>query len=134
MKKSVRRKKQPPQHQNENPGLEELMHPQPESILPTYRPAGKLKSKVAIITGGDSGIGRAVALNFCLEKASIVIVYLSEHQDAEDTARLITKKGGKCLLICGDIGDPDFCKQVVEKTLKKFKKIDILVNNAVLAV
>lgn len=106
------------------------MRPLPENISQTYKPAGKLKNKIAIITGGDSGIGRAVALTFILEGAKVVIIYFNEHDDALETEKLIKQKGGKCLLLAGDVGNPEFCKEIVKKTLDKFGSIDILVNNA----
>ncbi len=120
----------PTKTQDSTPGFEYLMAPPPESIKKNYKPSEKLKNKVAIITGGDSGIGRAIALHYVLEKCKVVIVYNNEHIDAEITQKLITENHGECLLIAGDIGDHDFCKQVVELTLKKFYQIDIIVNNA----
>lgn len=120
----------PPQHQDKQPGMEYLMTPRPIFNNPYYRAAGKLYNKVAIITGGDSGIGRATAVGFVKEGASVVIVYYDEHKDAEETKEFIERMGGKCLLIAGDIKDTDFCNKIVEKTIKTFGKIDILVNNA----
>ena len=120
----------PPQHQDKQPGLEYLMEPRPIFNNPCYRPAGKLMNKVAIITGGDSGIGRAVAVGFAKEGAKIVIVYYNEHQDAEETKNYIQRMGGTCCLIAGDIKETTFCDKIVDETIKKFGKIDILVNNA----
>lgn len=120
----------PPQHQNQQPGMEYLMQPRPIFNNPNYRAAGKLKDKVAIITGGDSGIGRAVAVGFVKEGATVVIAYYNEHKDAEDTKEFIEKLGGKCILLAGDIKDTSFCDKIVEQTMNKFGKIDILVNNA----
>lgn len=120
----------PPQHQYTQPGLETLMNPRPIFERPGYKGSGKLLNKVAIITGGDSGIGKAVALTFAAEGADIVIVYLNEDTDAEETKSLIEQKGRKCLTIKGDLGDENFCNHVVEVTINKFNSIDILVNNA----
>jgi NAD(P)-dependent dehydrogenase (short-subunit alcohol dehydrogenase family) len=120
----------PPQHQNRQPGLESEMTPKPRSQNPDQRGSGKLQDKVAIITGGDSGIGRAVAVAFAREGADCAIVYLNEHNDAQETKRLVEQEGRTCLTIPGDIGDEAFCRQAVEQTLQKFKKLDILVNNA----
>ncbi|MFS0838119.1 SDR family oxidoreductase [Paenibacillus sp. 1P03SA] len=120
----------PPQHQNNQPGIETQMTPQPQFEDSKYRPAGKLKGKVAIITGGDSGIGRAVAVAYAQEGADVAIVYLSEHSDAEKTKSLVEQEGRKCLLIPGDLGDESFCKQVIDRTVSGLGKLDILVNNA----
>lgn len=120
----------PPQHQDKQPGMEYLMTPRPIFNNPYYRPAGKLYNKVAIITGGDSGIGRATAVGFVKEGATVVIVYYDEHKDAEETKEFIERMGGRCLLLAGDIKDTNFCDKIVEETIKKFGKIDILVNNA----
>lgn len=120
----------PPQHQDVQPGMEYLMYPRPIFDNPNYRASGKLQGKVAIITGGDSGIGRAVAINYVKEGASVVIVYLNEHKDAVETREYINNLGGECLLLAGDVKDPAFCDYIVEETMKKYGKIDILVNNA----
>lgn len=120
----------PPQHQNHQPGTETEMHPEPISIDPNYKGSGKLKNKVAIITGGDSGIGKAVAIYFAKEGADVSIVYLEENEDAQETKRAIEAEGQQCLLISGDIGDEAFCKECTSQTLEKFGKIDTLVNNA----
>ncbi|MEH7113049.1 SDR family oxidoreductase [Neobacillus niacini] len=120
----------PPQHQNRQPGIESEMNPRPDSVDPNYRSGGKLAGKTAIITGGDSGIGKSVAIYFAKEGADIAIVYLDEHQDAEETKALVEAEGCKCLLFSGDIGNEDFCKDTVNKTIDQFGKIDILVNNA----
>lgn len=120
----------PAQTQKQQPGIEADMQPQPEYIRDDYMGSQKLAGKVAIITGGDSGIGRAVSLHFAKEGAKVVIVYLNEHTDAEDTKRLIKKADGDCLLIAGDIGDQTFSQTVVEKTIDHYGQIDILVNNA----
>lgn len=120
----------PPQHQNQQPGIETLMNPRPAYDNPSYKGSEKLKDKVAIITGGDSGQGRAIAVAFAKEGANVVIVYLNEHNDAEETKQAVEQKGRRCLSIAGDIGNEFFCKQVVEKTVNEFSKLDILVNNA----
>ena len=106
------------------------MNPRPISQSPTYKASGKLAGKKAIITGGDSGIGKAVALLFAKEGADVAIVYLDEHDDANETKQLIEAEGRKCLLYAGDIGNEDFCKEVTNKILSEFGSLDILVNNA----
>lgn len=120
----------PQQHQKKQPGSQAEMKPQPDSTLEGYRGSGKLQAKVAIITGGDSGIGRAVAVAFAKEGADIVIAYLEEHGDANNTKKEIEQCGKKCLLIAGDVGNEQFCSEVAEKTIASFGCIDILVNNA----
>ncbi|WP_138755692.1 SDR family oxidoreductase [Paenibacillus sinopodophylli] len=120
----------PPQHQSRQPGIEAEMNPLPIYESDTYKAAGKLKGKTAIITGGDSGIGRAVAVAYAKEGADVVIVYLNEHGDANKTKEVVEKAGVKCLLIAGDVGDEDFCKSVIDQTIKEFGKLDVLVNNA----
>lgn len=120
----------PPQHQNQQPGIESEMNPRPKYEPKDYVAAGKLKNKNVIITGGDSGIGRAVAVAFAKEGADISIVYLNEHGDAEETKRQIEQEGRKCLLIPGDIGDEAFCKNAVNQTVQELGGLDVLVNNA----
>ena len=120
----------PPQHQSRQPGVETEMNPRPISQSPTYKASGKLAGKKAIITGGDSGIGKAAALLFAKEGADVAIVYLDEHDDANETKQLIEAEGRKCLLYAGDIGNEDFCKEVTNKILSEFGSLDILVNNA----
>lgn len=120
----------PAQKQNQQPGLETMMNPKPVYEDPEYKGSGKLKDKIAIITGGDSGIGRAVAVAYAKEGAKIAIIYLNEHQDAKETKKIIEEKGSTCLVIPGDIGDEQFCKDAADKIIKQFGKIDILVNNA----
>lgn len=120
----------PAQKQNRQPGIESKMNPEPEYIDPNYEGSNKLTGKVAIITGGDSGIGRAVSLYFAKEGADVAIIYLDEHDDAEETKRLVEQQGQKCLLINGDIGTQSFCESAATQVIDRFKKIDILVNNA----
>ncbi len=120
----------PAQEQDRQPGMEYLMVPEPIFDNPNYKGSGKLKDKVAIITGGDSGLGKAAAIAFVKEGAKVVIPYLDEHKDAEDTKEYIEKLGGECLLLSGDIRDKEFCQKIVDCTLEKFGKINILVNNA----
>jgi NAD(P)-dependent dehydrogenase (short-subunit alcohol dehydrogenase family) len=106
------------------------MKPRPRSDDEKHRGSGKLRNKVAIITGGDSGIGRAVAIAFAKEGADVAIVYLEEHKDANETKRLVEQNGRRCLLVSGDVGQEDFCRKAVAQTVKELGKIDILVNNA----
>lgn len=120
----------PPQHQPQQPGIESEMKPQPDSTVESYKGSGKLKSKVAIVTGGDSGIGRAVAVAFAKEGADVVVTYLNEHGDANDTKKEIEQHGRKCALIAGDVGDEKFCIDVVTKAISTFGHLEILVNNA----
>ncbi|WP_373232709.1 SDR family oxidoreductase [Cohnella sp.] len=120
----------PPQYQPQQPGIQSIMIPQPISENPNHIGTGKLLNKVAIITGGDSGIGRAIAYLFAKEGADIVVVYLNEHGDAEETKTRIGQLGRRCLTIAGDIGYEAFCRQAVEQTLSEFGRIDSLINNA----
>ncbi len=120
----------PPQSQDMQPGMEYLMRPRPIFDNPEYKGCCKLKDKVAIITGGDSGIGRSVAVAFVKEGCKVVIVYLNEDKDAMETKKYLEKLGGECILIRGDLKKPEFSKQIVDMTIKTFGKIDILVNNA----
>ncbi len=119
----------PAQHQ-QKPGLESQLDPAPRFLAPGYKGSEKLKDMVAIITGGDSGIGRAVAVLYAREGADVAIVYLSETEDAEETRRHIEDEGRRCLLIEGDVRDAAFCEEAVQRTLEKFGRLDILVNNA----
>ena len=121
---------QPPQHQATQPGKETEMVPTPQCDNPNYRGSGKLAGKVAIITGGDSGIGRATAIAFAKEGAAIVIAYLNETKDAKQTARMVLACGAQCALFAADLGDQVQCKRLVAKTMKLHGQIDILVNNA----
>ncbi|MCM3160943.1 SDR family oxidoreductase [Metabacillus litoralis] len=120
----------PPQHQDVQPGHEDMMNPQPKFDDTSYTGSGKLNNKVAIITGGDSGIGRAVAVFFAKEGANVVISYLNEQKDAEETQKHVEAQGQKCLLVAGDIGDESVCQQIVSKTMDTFGQLDIVVNNA----
>ncbi|WP_373292002.1 SDR family oxidoreductase [Deinococcus ruber] len=120
----------PPQHQEEQPGHESEMTPEPVYLKPDYRAAGKLRGKVAEVSGGDSGIGRAVAVHFAHEGAKVAIIYLNETEDATATAKLIADAGSEALLLPGDVGDPEFCRQAVAQTVEKFGQLDVLVNNA----
>jgi NAD(P)-dependent dehydrogenase (short-subunit alcohol dehydrogenase family) len=120
----------PPQHQDEQPGMEYKMTPRPQAEDDSYRGSGKLRGKVALITGGDSGIGRAVAIAFAKEGAHISIVYLDEHKDAQDTKSMVEEHGVSCILLPGDIGDEGFCGSAVEQTVQQLNRLDILVNNA----
>jgi len=119
----------PPQRQEKQPGLEYLMNPKPIYDNPYYIPSNKLKGKVAIISGGDSGIGRAISILFAKEGANIAIVYLDEDKDAEYTKMLVEKYGAKCLLLKKDLKNPDSSKEIVNEVIKSFSKIDILINN-----
>jgi NAD(P)-dependent dehydrogenase (short-subunit alcohol dehydrogenase family) len=119
-----------PERDQAQPGIEEDMKNKPVFIHDDYRGSDKLKGKVALITGGDSGIGRAVAVHFAREGADVCIAYLCEHEDAEETQRLVELEGSECLLLPGDVGNPEHCEALVERTLEEFGKLDILVNNA----
>lgn len=120
---------QPPQTQKKQPGIESKMEPVP--VQPTeYKGSGKLDGKVALITGGDSGIGRAVAIGFAAEGAKVAINYLQEDSDAEETKRLLEERGATCLLVKGDVSDESFCKKLIEETVHELGQLDILVNNA----
>ncbi|MBJ7598544.1 SDR family oxidoreductase [Candidatus Nephthysia bennettiae] len=119
----------PPQHQPRQPGSESMMNPQPDAGA-GYRAAGKLEGRVGLVTGGDSGIGRAVAVLFAKEGADVAIVYLDEHEDAQETKSLVEAEGRRCVTIAGDVGDESFCRQAVERTVSELGKLDVLVNNA----
>jgi NAD(P)-dependent dehydrogenase (short-subunit alcohol dehydrogenase family) len=119
-----------PAKQNTQPGIEASMDPAPEYIKSSYAGSGKLLNKVALITGGDSGIGRAVSVHFAREGADVAIVYLNEDIDAKETKRLIEAEGRKCLLLKGDVKKATFCKKTVASTVDKLGKLNILVNNA----
>ncbi|SYX86816.1 SDR family oxidoreductase [Paenibacillus alvei] len=119
----------PPQHQNVQPGLEYLMHPLPISDNPGYKGSGKLAGKVAIITGGDSGIGRAVAIGFAKEGADVAIAYLYERVDAEATRQMVESYGARCLLLEVDLRQPAHCQEVVRRTIEHYGRLDVLVLN-----
>jgi len=129
-KTSPKRAVRPAQHQRRQPGIESRMRPAPISENRGRRGSKKLLRKVALITGGDSGIGRAVAIEFAKEGAEVAIVYLDEHKDARETVRLVEGHGRRCLTIAGDVGDPAFCRKAVRRTIAEFGRLDILVNNA----
>lgn len=120
----------PPQKQERQPGIEAEMRPRPKAEDKAQKGSGKLSGRVALVTGGDSGIGRAAAIAFAKEGADVAVVYLDEHQDAEETRRLIEEKGRRCLTIAGDVGDEKFCRKAVERTVRELGRLDVLVNNA----
>lgn len=130
MAQGKERRQQPPQHQERQPGIEAEMQPRPKAVKPGYGGCGRLQDRVAIITGGDSGIGRATAVAFAREGADVAILYLDEHQDAAETRRLVEKEGRRCLAIAGDIGDESFCREAVQQVVDEFGWLDVLVNNA----
>ncbi|MGF9759568.1 SDR family oxidoreductase [Microvirga sp. 0TCS3.31] len=119
----------PPQVQDQQPGHETEMNPRPD-YEPRYPGSNRLQGKVALITGGDSGIGRATAVLFAREGADLAIMYLNESEDAQETKRLVEREGRFCLTIAGDVGDPGFCRSAVDQVIQKFGKLDVLVNNA----
>jgi NAD(P)-dependent dehydrogenase (short-subunit alcohol dehydrogenase family) len=120
---------QPAQKQERQPGRESEMRPRPD-YEPKYPGCGRLKNKVALITGGDSGIGRAVAVAMAREGAKIAIVYLEEHKDADETVAAVEREGSRAIKLAGDIGDEQFCRAAVEQAVKEFGRLDVLVNNA----
>jgi NAD(P)-dependent dehydrogenase (short-subunit alcohol dehydrogenase family) len=119
----------PPQTQKQQPGRETEMHPKPD-YMPRYPGSGRLEDKVALITGGDSGIGRAVAVLFAREGANVAIMYLNEGEDARETMRIVEAEGRECLAIAGDVGDAGFCEKAIEQVIDRFGRLDVLVNNA----
>ena len=120
-----------PQQQQQRPGIETAIQPRPKYHGPEYRPAGKLKGRVALITGGDSGIGRSVAVLYAKEGADVVLVYLpEEQQDAEETREAVEREGREALLVAGDVTDSAFCQDAVNAAVERFGRLDILVNNA----
>lgn len=119
-----------PKQHLKKPGLEADLKLAPMFDAPEYKGSEKLLDRVALITGGDSGIGRAVAVLYAREGADIAIAYLDEHEDAEETKRAVEAEGRRCIILAGDVADPEFCETAIKKTLKAFGKIDILVNNA----
>ena len=127
MKKTIHQ--QPAQHQNKQPGIEHIMHPKPQYLSSDYKGSEKLINKTALITGGDSGIGRAVACAFAMEGADVVIHYLNEHKDAKKTEEIIKKIGSTCWLMPSNLQTYAACESLIKMVIKKCKKIDILVNN-----
>lgn len=121
---------QPAQHQGKQPGKETAMDPLPLREEFDYQGSGKLDGKVALVTGGDSGIGGAVSIAFAKEGADVAIVYRDEHEDAELTKNRVQKEGVRCIIMAGDVGDRSFCQEAIEDTVKQWGKLDILVNNA----
>ncbi|PVE22133.1 NAD(P)-dependent oxidoreductase [Microvirga sp. KLBC 81] len=119
----------PPQVQDQQPGHETEMNPRPD-YEPRYPGSNRLQGKTALITGGDSGIGRAVAVLFAREGADVAILYLNETEDAQETKRLVEREGRTCLTIAGDVGDPAFCRSAVDQVIQRFSRLDILINNA----
>ncbi len=128
--KSTKKPQRPAQTQSQQPGRQTAMTPEPVTIIPELQSGNRLSRRVALITGGDSGIGRATAVRFAREGARVAIVYLEEQRDAEETQRMVEAEGSECLLVKGDVGNESFCKRAVEKTIKTFDRLDILVNNA----
>ncbi len=127
---TARPSKVPPQSQPHQPGIEGEMHPRPQDEGIGYKAAGKLAGKVAIVTGGDSGIGRAVSVMFAMEGADVAFTYLQEHDDADRTQQLIEAQGRRCLKLDGDVGVKETCEKLVDKVVAAFGHLDILVNNA----
>jgi NAD(P)-dependent dehydrogenase (short-subunit alcohol dehydrogenase family) len=119
-----------PEQKQPMPGSEEAMQPKPDYGEDSYKGSGKLKDKKAVITGGDSGIGRAVALAFAREGADVLISYYNEHEDAEKVKKVVEDAGRKAILMPGDIKDPKHCRAIIDKAVKEFGRVDILVNNA----
>src|SRR5690606_9795099 len=119
-----------PAQQQNLPGSSARMDPEPDYGENSYKGSGRLKDKVAVITGADSGIGRAVALAYAREGADVLVAYLSEHEDAKETERLVKDAGRRCVLFAGDIADPAVCRKLIDTAVKEFGRIDILVNNA----
>jgi len=126
---SQAQKKQPPQSQDRQPGRETEMRPRPQ-FQPRFPGAGKLKNRVALITGGDSGIGRSVAVHMAREGAKIAVVHLEENDDARETQRYVEAEGRECLILKGDVSKEEFCKEAVDRTVETFGQLDVLVNNA----
>jgi NAD(P)-dependent dehydrogenase (short-subunit alcohol dehydrogenase family) len=130
MVSSDRPMNQPPEHQANQPGIQKNMQQQPRSQNPDQKPSGRLAGKVALITGADSGIGRAVAVAFAKEGAKIASVFLSEHQDAKDTQKLVEAEGADYIGWAGDLGDEHFCQEVIQNVINRYGRLDILINNA----
>ena len=119
-----------PAQQQEVPGVQSRMEPVPDCGETSYRGSGKLTGKVALVTGGDSGIGRAVAIAYAREGADVLISYLSEHEDAQETARYVEEAGRKAVLVAGDVSDPEHCRSLVDRAVHELGRLDVLVNNA----
>jgi hypothetical protein len=119
-----------PEQEQDEPELESRMDPKPDYGLESYKGFGRLQDKAAIITGGDSGIGRAVALAFAREGADVLISYLEAHEDAEETCRAVEDSGRRCVAVAGDIGDEAHCRALVDRAVQEFGRLDVLVNNA----
>jgi NAD(P)-dependent dehydrogenase (short-subunit alcohol dehydrogenase family) len=119
-----------PRQQQEPPGFTEELDPRPDHGEQSYRGCGKLRGRAALITGSDSGIGRAVAIAFAREGADVLISYLCEHEDAKETARWVEEAGRRAILVAGDVQDPGHCRRLVDRAMQEFGKLDILVNNA----
>jgi len=119
-----------PSQQQTPPGSEAALHPKADHGETSYRGSGRLQDKATVITGGDSGIGRAVALAYAREGADVLISYLNEHDDAKETARLVEEAGRRAILVPGDLADPAHCRAVIERAVTEFGRIDVLVNNA----
>jgi NAD(P)-dependent dehydrogenase (short-subunit alcohol dehydrogenase family) len=119
-----------PRQQQEPPGFTEPLEPKPDHGERSYRGCDKLKGRAALITGADSGIGRAVAIAFAREGADVLISYLCEHEDARETAHWVEEAGRRAVLVAGDVKDPAHCRQLVDRAVREFGKLDILVNNA----
>lgn len=130
MAKQELKEKDLPKQDQQQPGEEEKMTPKPEIIRDDYEGSHKLKGKVALITGGDSGIGRAIAVHFAREGAQVAIIYLEEDEDAKKTREMVEAEGAECLVMSGDIGNKEFCIKCVERVVDRFGKLNILVNNA----
>lgn len=123
-------KTRPTQQQTKQPGDQHRMQPAPVTEREDYRPSGRLEGKVALVTGGDSGIGSAVSTLFAKEGANVAIVYLDEHRDAQTARERVERAGRSCMTLAGDVGDPAFCREAVARTVEAFGRIDVLVNNA----
>ena len=120
----------PPQHQDRQPGIEAEMRPEPRYVHPDHQPSGMLHERVVLITGGDSGIGRAVAVAAAMEGADVAFSYLNESRDAQETRAAIEQHGRRCSIFAGDIGDPQFCEHLVRETVKQLGGLHCLFNNA----
>ena len=129
-KSDHKKKLRPAQTQQRRPGVEAEMTPRPQAERPEHHGSGKLEGRAALVTGGDSGIGRAIAIAFAREGADVAIVYLDEKEDADETQRLVENEGRRCIAMAGDVGDPKVCRQAVAGTVRRLGRLDVLVNNA----